>query len=164
MTEWDDRFTDMRRVSFTDRFGYAPDMLDAADQAFVLYDPRVELDAMHATLFERSNVTRLRMPNMGDALQSSLIEMKVLYRILALAGTGKMSGTAFSQLYRARRDNPAYLRGLMAILDRDERPVLNTLLCRNVTSRMKAPKLRRRLDRLEEQAAAGEFTLPPSTA
>ncbi len=24
MTEWDDRFTDMRRVSFTDRYGYAP--------------------------------------------------------------------------------------------------------------------------------------------
>ena len=39
MTEWDDRFVEMRRTSFTDRYGYAPDMLDAADQAFVLYDP-----------------------------------------------------------------------------------------------------------------------------
>ena len=30
VSEWDDRFRRMRRISFTDRYGYAPDMLDAA--------------------------------------------------------------------------------------------------------------------------------------
>ncbi|MAN98436.1 MAG: phosphoadenosine phosphosulfate reductase, partial [Roseovarius sp.] len=30
VAEWDDRFLRMRRVSFSDRYGYAPDMLDAA--------------------------------------------------------------------------------------------------------------------------------------
>jgi len=39
MTEWDDRFKHMRNTSFTNRFGYAPDMLDACAQAYVLYDP-----------------------------------------------------------------------------------------------------------------------------
>ena len=30
VAEWDDRFLHMRRTDFTDRYGYAPDMLDAA--------------------------------------------------------------------------------------------------------------------------------------
>lgn len=161
MTEWDDRFTDIRRISFTDRYGYAPDMLDAADQAFVVYDPRQELDAMHATLFERPNVTRLRMPGMGGALQTRMVEMRILYRILTLAGTGKMSRQAFYHIYRARRNNGTYLHAIRAKLEADERPYLLTMLCRNVVSRMSAPRFRRWLEMLETRAEAGEFRLPP---
>lgn len=162
MTEWDDRFTHMRRTSFTNRFGYAPDMLDAADQGFVIYDPRQEQDAMHAALFTRPNISRLRMPGMGDALQTRLVEMNILYRILSLAGTGKLTEQAFYQMYRARRDNVSYLRGLRARLDGDERPYLNMLVCRNVTARMHAPQFRRRLVALEKQAEAGDFRPPPA--
>ena len=157
MTEWDPRFTEMRRTSFTDRFGYAPDMLDAAHRAFILYDPRQELDAMHAALFARSNVTRLRMPHMGGALQTRLIEMEMLYLILSLAADGKLSEQEFYKLYRARRQNTSYLRSLMGRLDADDRPFLNTLLCRNVTGRMNAPRFRRRLDDLENQAEEGKL-------
>lgn len=162
MTEWDPRFVEMRRTSFTDRFGYAPDMLDAANQAFVLYDPREDLDAMHSALFERTNVSRLRLANMGGALQTSLIDMQILYRMLLLAGTGKLTEQVFYTLYRARRDHTPYLRNLASRLDGDERPYLNTLLCRNVTSRMKAPRFLRRLEELQKQAQAGDFTPPPS--
>jgi hypothetical protein len=161
MTEWDERFVEMRRTSFTDRFGYAPDMLDAAEQAYILYDPRQDLDAMHSALFERPNVTRLRLRNMGSTLQTRLIDMDILYRILSLAGAGKLTEKAFFKLYRARRDNLPYLRGLMALLDAEDRPYLNTLLCRNVTSRHRAPKFRRRLEALEQQAQEGGFRLPP---
>jgi len=160
MTEWDDRFTDMRRISFTDRFGYAPDMLDAAEEAFVIYDPRQPLDAMHASLFARSNVTRLRTPNLGASLQTNMMDMRILYPILALAGCGRLNRHTFAKLYRARRDNKKYLRHLVGRLDAEERPYLNALVCRNVTCRMHAPMFRRRLQGLEEQAAAGEFTMP----
>ncbi|MGR3616039.1 MAG: phosphoadenosine phosphosulfate reductase, partial [Paracoccaceae bacterium] len=85
MTEWDDRFTEMRRVDFTDRYGYAPDMLDAAHHAIVLYDPYQELDAMHAALFERPNISRFRMPLMGAALQSRITAMGILVPMLMLA-------------------------------------------------------------------------------
>lgn len=161
MTEWDTRFTDMRRVSFTDRYGYAPDMIDAADRAFVLYDPHETLDAMHGALFRRPNAMRLRMPFMGAALQTSLIDMGLLYQILLLAGTGRLSETAFARLYRARRDHPAYLRNLMTRLDAEDRPYLNALLCRSVTARMNAPKLHRRLNALRAEAEAGAFRFPP---
>jgi hypothetical protein len=163
ITEWDERFVEMRRTSFTDRFGYAPDMLDAADQAFILYDPRQDLDAMHSALFERPNVTRLRLRNMGGTLQTRMIDMDILYRVLSLAGAGKLTEKAFFKLYRARRENLAYLRGLMALLEAEDRPYLNTLLCRNVTARQRAPKFRRQLEALEKQAQAGEFRLPPDT-
>lgn len=161
MTEWDDRFVEMRRTSFSDRFGYAPDMLDAADHAFVFYDPAQELDAMHATLFERSNVTRLRMRNMGGALQSRLIEMQLLYRIMLLASKGQLSERSFYPLYRARRDNHAYLRGLGDLMESRERLYLNVLLCRNVISRLSMRRFHRRLSALKERAEAGDFKMPP---
>ena len=50
----------------------------------------------------------------------------------------------------------------MGHLDAEDRPYLNMLLCRNVTSRMNAPKFRRRLDQLEKAAEEGEFRAPPN--
>ncbi|WP_083100803.1 phosphoadenosine phosphosulfate reductase [Pseudophaeobacter leonis] len=160
MTEWDDRFTEMRRVSFSDRYGYAPDMLDAAKQAHIFYDPYEQLDAMHAALFSRKNVTRVRLANLGAEIQTRMIEMKILLPTLKLAADGQLSDTAFAKLFRVRRDNASYLRSLMARLDHLERPFLQTLLCRNVVSRMRAPRFRRRLQNLEQRAAEGEFQMP----
>lgn len=162
MAEWDERFVEMRRTSFTDRYGYAPDMLDAADHAFVLYDPREQLDAMHAALFSRSNVTRLRLPNMGDTLQTRLIEMEILYHVLSLAGADKLTPLRFWQLYRARRNNMTYLRRMVGRLEEQDRPYLTALLCRNVAERLRAPRFRRRFKTLEKRAAAGEFAMPPA--
>lgn len=160
MTEWDPRFLEMRRTSFTDRFGYAPDMLDAAQHAFVFYDPAEELDAMHSALFARSNVSRMRMAYMGGALQTRLLEMDILNRILVLAGNGQLTERAFHHLYRARRNNNSYLRALLGRLEKDDRPYLSALLCKNVTKRVDAPKFRRKLEILAERAAAGEFKMP----
>ncbi|AUQ53773.1 phosphoadenosine phosphosulfate reductase [Phaeobacter inhibens] len=161
LTDWDDRFSEMRRVDFTDRYGFAPDMMDAAKQGFVIYDPRERLDSMHAALFARKNVLRLRTPHLGDTVQTRLIEMEILYNILALAGADRLTERQFYKLYRARRSNGPYLRKLMARLEQDERPYLMALLCRNVTSRLRAPRFRRRLEALRKSAAEGQIKLPP---
>lgn len=150
IAEWDDRFTEDRRRDFTTRYGYAPDMLDAAQEAFILYDPAVTLDAMHAALFTRPNVTKLPMRHMGATIQTHLMEMQLIYRILAHAGSGKLDRVRFAKLMRARRDYPPYLRNLMSRLDLEERDELVARLCRNVTERMKAPKFARRLKDLED--------------
>ena len=47
---WDTRFAHARRLDFTQRFGYAPDMLAAADHAWIAYNPQNTFDAMHASL------------------------------------------------------------------------------------------------------------------
>lgn len=150
---WDERFAEERWRDFTSRYGYAPDMIDAANEAFILYDPSVALDAMHAALFTRTNVTKLPMPHMGAALQTDLMEMQLLFRILAQAGAGKLTRTSFAKMMRARRDYPPYLRNLLNRLEMDERDRLTRMLCQNVTARMKAPKFARRLKELEAETA-----------
>ncbi|MCR9126556.1 MAG: phosphoadenosine phosphosulfate reductase [Rhodobacteraceae bacterium] len=156
VTEWDRRYLDMRFVSFNDRYGYAPEMLQAADHAFVLYDPHEDLDAMHAALFHRPGVTRLRLPFLGKDLQGHMIGMDILYRMLADAGEDRLDALRFARLFRERRSYPPYLRALIARLQRQRRAELEMAVCRSVTQRMKAPKLRRRLVQLEAEKAARE--------
>ncbi len=156
VTEWDHRFIEMRRTDFTSRYGYAPDMLDACDEAFVLYDPVERLDAMHAALFTRAGVTQFRLRNMGDAIQSDLMEMRVLIPLLEHAANGTLDEAKFAELYRARRTYPGYLRRVMAALDAEERTDLTYMIARNVTARMKAPRFQRRLSEIEADRAAAK--------
>lgn len=154
VTEWDHRFVDMRAHDFTSRYGYAPDMLDAADQAFVLYDPREALDAMHAALFTRPNVTKLRMRFMGDALQTDLMEMSQLDPLLVAAVDGTLDEARFADLFRARRTYRPYLRNLMTSLEADDRDALIIALCKNVTGRMRARRFSAKLTQLQSSTDA----------
>ncbi|WP_289086008.1 phosphoadenosine phosphosulfate reductase [uncultured Sulfitobacter sp.] len=153
VTEWDDRFVEMRRTDFTSRFGYAPDMLDAAEAAFVIYDPTVPLDAMHASLFTRPNVTKLRMRRMGTALQSKLLELDQFEAILTLAAEDALDIASFARCARARRDHRPYLRGLLNALEQDQRESLILTLCRFVNDRTSAPRFARRQKQLEAEIA-----------
>lgn len=149
VTEWDDRFTEMRRLDFAGRYSYAPDMIDGAERVYIIYDPAQSLDAMHAALFHKPHVTKLRLRWMGGAIQSDLMEMQILYRVLAQAGSGKLKPVSFAQLYRARRKYPQYLRRLLAAIDIKERDGLALQLSMAVTRRMNAPRFQRRLLQLE---------------
>ncbi|MCC1493450.1 phosphoadenosine phosphosulfate reductase [Cognatishimia sp. F0-27] len=151
LTEWDDRFAEQRRRDFTSRYGYAPDMLDGAMQAAVLYDPHEPLDAMHAALFARPNVARFRLPFMGGALQSDLLTLEILPELLTALAEDRLGVERFAALMRRRRTHPPYLRRLLAKLDEAERPRLARMLCENVTARMDAPRFRRRLAALNAE-------------
>jgi hypothetical protein len=117
VTEWDSRYKGSRRVNFTDRFGYAPDMLDSATEAWIIYDPDVMFDAMHASLFNRDHITRVRARSMGTNLQATLIRMNVLYRALAQLSAGKLTALSMARLMRARRRDGGYLCALMLKLE-----------------------------------------------
>lgn len=163
VTEWDERFTEMRRTDFTSRFGYAPDMIDAAERAYLLYDPRERFDAMHAALFTRPNVERLRLPFMGSALQGDLLDLEVLVPLLSAVAEDRLDRLSFAKMMRARRDHPPYLRKLLMRLEGDGRMRLAEALCENVTKRMDAPRFRRRLAALRakrSQPDQGERNAP----
>lgn len=151
VTEWDERFVEQRRRDFTSRYGFAPDMLDAAHQAHVIYDPLERMDAMHSALFERHNTRRFRAPFMGGALQSEFRVLDLMPSLLAATAEDRLDTQCFAQLMRARRNHAPYLRKLLARLDADDRPGLSRLLCQNVIRRMKAPRFRRRLAELEAE-------------
>ena len=154
VAEWDERFIRQRRLDFTSRYGYAPDMIDAAQEAFVIYDPEELEDAMHAALFTRPNVHKLRLRHAGGALQFSLRNMKILSRLIALGGTGRLTPEIFAKLARARREDRQYLRNLLRHLDDKGRTKLAHALCKNVTTRMDGvPAFERRLKGLETRLA-----------
>jgi len=143
MTEWDERFRRRRRLDFTSRYGYAPDMIDAADRAVILYDPDIEEDAMHAALFARANVTRFRMRFMGPRLDRSLMRMNILLRIIAQFSAGKLDTAALARLYRARRTHVPYLKTLLTRLEDDGRHYLTARLSQAVMRETPGPRFRR---------------------
>lgn len=153
LTEWDNRFPEQRKHDFTSRYGYAPDMLEAARQGFVVYDPKQLEDAMHASLFIRPNVTRLRTLRMGASLQMDMLQMSVLFPLIEAAGEGNLTRAKFGSLMRARRDHPAYLRRVLSQAEEMDRPDLIRSLCRNVTDRMNAPRFAKRLESLNQELA-----------
>ncbi len=162
VTEWDARYTRRRRLNFTDRYGYAPDMIEGAGDVYVLYDPEEPLDAMHAALFTKPFVTKLRCPHLGGQIEQSLLQMDVLPRLLARAGAGRLDSATFHRLYRARRNHGGYLRGLLARLQDDDRPLLSAYVCRSALSRIAAPRIRRRLEQVEAELTARGTPLRPA--
>ncbi|SLN52150.1 hypothetical protein PEL8287_02733 [Roseovarius litorisediminis] len=150
LTEWDDRFLRMRRTAFDDRYGYAPDMLEAAAQAFVLYDPEVELDAMHAALFYRPHIERIRTRFLGPRLDEALIRMQLLPRLLAQLSADKLTPLSLARLLRERHKDPEYQTNLLRRLTIDDRSLLTSILCRKVLQQRDEPKFLTALTRAEK--------------
>ena len=145
--EWDHRFREMRRTSFSDRYGYAPDMIEAAREAYVLYDPEVAEDAMHAALFTKPNVTQFRMRHLGDSMEQSLSRMNILLRLLAHVSADKLNRFSLARLFRARRSDSHYQFTLLQHLRQTDRPYLTKLLCEFVLEHRNAPPFRKSLMR-----------------
>lgn len=148
VAEWDTRFARMRRVSFTDRYGFAPDMIEAADAAYVLYDPDEIEDSMHAALFTRRNTRKLRMRGAGRKVEAELRAMGLLRPLLEMACEGTLTPLGFHTLYRKRRSHLPYLEQLVRRLDDDGREEFVFAVCNNVINRMRAPRLQARMERL----------------
>lgn len=161
VTGWDRRFRNGRRRAFTDRYGYAPEMIEGAGQVFLVHDPCETFDDMHASLFTRPFVTRLRCPGLGPGIAGPLATMKVLPQILEAACQGRFDAALFWRLYRARRDYRPYLRRLLARLEGDGRTRLGAYVCRNAADRLNAPRFRARQIQLEQQLRAAGQDLPP---
>lgn len=160
LTAWDDRFRRRRRQNFTDRYGFAPDMLDGAGAAYVIYDPLIAEDAMHAALMARPHVTLLPCRNLGSTPETALAEIDAVEPMLAQACAGTFTATAFWRLWRGRRNATRYLRRLAGYLDSSGRPWLEAILCRNVVARLGGPRFRSRLTTLEDQLSKTGHSLP----
>lgn len=156
VTEWDDRFVEMRMVDFTDRYGFAPDMLDAAERAFVIYDPQRPLDAMHAALFKRDGITRFRARHLGGGMQAHLVLMDVLSDLIGYAADGTLTDNAFAKLYRKRRNYVTYAKKLFNVVEAADRPYAMEAVCAYIVESFGAPRYRRKLKSLREARANAE--------
>jgi hypothetical protein len=147
---WDTRHRAARRLDFTSRYGFAPDMLEGAASATVICDPTVVLDAMHAALFHAPHVQTLRARLAGPDLEATFGRMGILNHLISAAMEGRLTAPRFGALWRNRRDDLTYLRQLQVATT--PRPALEITLCRNVATRLKQNRFKKRLsDLLAEQ-------------
>ncbi len=146
---WDPRYVNLRRTSFSDRYGYAPDMIDGASQAWLIFDPMEQLDAMHAALFTKPNVTMLRARRLGSKLDQTLDQLGQTSALIEQAMAGELSVLSFARALRARHTHLPYLRNLMSTLDAEGRDLLTAHLCRQVLRDRDRPLFAKRLAELE---------------
>lgn len=152
LTGWDDRYKAARRLDFTSRFGYAPDMVDGADHVTVIVDPRQRLDAMHAALFHAPYVTTLPARHAGPELEATMTRLGILGDLIGQACAGSLTRSSFATLWRKRRDDLGYLKSLQqSLAGRVDREIM---LCRNLALRLDLPRFRKRLAELTARKAA----------
>lgn len=148
---WDTRHRGDLRLCFTDRYGYAPDMLEAAAQAWIVFDPREREDAMHAALYRAPNVMALRAFGQGADVVPALGKLGILNSLIETAMEGSLDLATFGRLYRARQNQTDYLRRLLKRLESEGRLSLAARLCRGVLKTQKRPRFAKALKRLEAE-------------
>lgn len=145
---WDRRHMAARRLDFTSRYGFAPDMTEGAAQVWLVLDPMAPADAMHAALFRAPWVTRLHARRSGEGTAHALRTAGVLDSVIEDAMAGTLGVSVFARHWRARRSYGPYLKTLLAAVASAKRPELEKRICRSVTRRMKAPRFAARLAEL----------------
>ena len=160
VTGWDRRFLNARRVDFTSRYGFAPDMCEAAQQVHILFDPEVTADAVHASLFHGDHVSRIKCRHQGGQIELFLRRMGLLDGLMQIAMKGRLRPAIFARALRARRAYLPYLRRLLGRLEEQQRPYLSGLMCRSVLTRINAPRFHRQMNHAEAQLAKQGRALP----
>ena len=159
-TEWDQRFPETRRANLSTRFSYAPDMIEAAGAVYVIYDPTELMDAMHASLFHSSHIEKIRYRRgRSGSIDADFRALGILEAALDAAATDTLDASTFWSALRVRRHHIPYLRGLLARVQRTERPWLTAMLCRAVLKEYPIPRFRAILAQAEEDMEAERIAM-----
>jgi hypothetical protein len=133
---WDRRFLKQRRLNFTDRYGFAPHMIEAADRAFLFFDPKIDADAIHAAFFTCPNTELVRMPGFGADILSDLLRMGALDKLLDLAASPDgLTAAGVHQALRARGSYLPYLRNLVGRLAAEQQWMRLATVTRHLSRR-----------------------------
>lgn len=150
---WDTRFAGARRIDFSSRFGYAPLMCEAAKSVHVFYDPTITEDACHAAQFNQSHMHLHRLRHYGPNPARFMQATGELEALLRAFDAGTPSRADLARIFRARRDNAAYLRRLLGAAGARQRLGLEAMICRNVLDRLgHAPRFKKRLSQIDAAA------------
>lgn len=144
---WETRHRKDRRLDFTSRYGFAPDMIESAASATVISDPEQGLDAMHSALFAAPHVQRMNARLAGPDIEATFARMGILNHMICSAMEGRLTPSRYGELWRNRRDDLSYLRLLQVATT--PRPAREIMLCRNVSTRLKQPRFAKRLTDLQ---------------
>ncbi|MEL7460006.1 MAG: phosphoadenosine phosphosulfate reductase [Pseudomonadota bacterium] len=158
---WDDRFAEHRNRDFTSRYGYAPDMIDAADAFYALFDPAETEDAMHASLFHGDHVHRIAYRRGGaGAIDADLRSIGVLEKAFDAAATGTLSPLTFYKALRARRHHTPWLRATLGRVIGQDRAMLTGLFARGALRLQDVPRFQKVLESATAELARDGHFLP----
>ena len=113
LAKFDPRSTKVKQVDFTSRYGFAPAMLDAAKDAYIVFNPDRRLEAIHATIFKRDHTVLLPAFGCPANLETTFEELDILEDLIRAAMAGTLSSVVFADQYRARREHGPYLTDLI---------------------------------------------------
>lgn len=153
LADWDRRFLKARRLDFTDRFGFAPDMTDGCAKVFLVYDPIQQVDAVHAAMFRGAHITKLRARHIGRDPQAELALIGVLRPLIEGACTNTLTGGSFYQLWRARRTHAQYLGRLAGRVQSQNNPKRLVKVLKAAVALVDHPQLRRALAKAQDMLA-----------
>jgi hypothetical protein len=132
ITAFDQRYRAQRRLNFTSRYGFAPDMVEAVDRVYVAFDPLQRLDAIHAALFARKNVSLLRCTGFGWRIDGIFDAMGIHDDLMRDAMDGTLTDLTFATAMRARRENPSYIRALYSRAVQANHPNYAARMCKQI--------------------------------
>ena len=160
ITPWDRRFLSARFNSFTDRYGYAPDMAEAANQVSVVFDPMIVADAMHASLFRGANVASLPCVGFGQRPDTVLAQLDVIDDITLAAMNKELNVSSFRKILRPQRWEQPYLRSVFSTAMRQNHRQIAANICAAALKRENNRFFVKRLGQLE---SAGFHPQEPQT-
>ncbi len=145
VASWETRYRRAWHRNFSSRYGYGPDMVAAASEVSLFYDPRMAVDAMHAALFRGDNVRKYRCRFMGHRIASLWIMMGLLKPVIETCVAGDMTASKFYKMMRQRREVGRYQKEMLATLEKGGRPWLIAHYCSAVLARRRGPMFRKAL-------------------
>ncbi|MCE5972292.1 phosphoadenosine phosphosulfate reductase [Sinirhodobacter sp. WL0062] len=157
---WETRYSKAWDRDFSDRYGFAPASLRAADSVYLLFDPHAELDANHAALFDDPNIMRLHCRMMGHRIASAMQGMEILKPVIESAIDGSLTADDFYRALRRRRRYTRYLKEMLARLDQRGNPWLMSLFCQHYLASRKGPLFRQHLNVANAQLAQQGRRIP----
>lgn len=101
---WETRFRKGQVQDWTLPYSDAAKGLETAQKAYVIYDPFVTQDALHAERLSADTVMRLHAPGCGHKSAFALRRMDSLKDIMTAAITDHLTPTSFAQLIRGRKE------------------------------------------------------------
>lgn len=112
LVPWEDRFQSGRKQDWSGRYRDAALLTDAAEKAFIFYDPDFEPDRLHAERYQGTSVHLLKTWFTGHKSALFLRRADLLKPVMHAAVAGTLSEASFYKLYRNRRKLPWYINGL----------------------------------------------------
>ncbi|MDE9451754.1 phosphoadenosine phosphosulfate reductase [Aliiroseovarius sp. Z3] len=156
--EFDRRFPKARRRDFTNRYHYAPEMVEMARGVFLFFDPAITEDTVHAAMFTGAHIHPIHCRHFGSTLPQALFDMGVLQDLIEHAAQDTITSVGCYHALRVRRLYRPYLRRLLASVEARGKPLLVKWLAAFVSSGQHAPRFQQALERAEQALAEGSLT------